>query len=341
MSNSRHDWSYRPASTIPSPSADERPSASRSSASGRDRCRSKPRRFRRAQETCRRPRGFSEPAIITTESMPAAPLSNSRANISRARSLFSQNNRHSIVRNDAPSSFFARAILRTYGRSAVSSVHAVSDNIPRIDAEAIELRPRQDMQVLEFHGFDEIVEFMADAHRGHDMRSRRDRPWPCSRVPDRPRSAARRCPWTIRRELGVMDGHRGIGSDLARRRAEKQISSRPNCTSRDGRDFSLDFAARGLDLEAGIIDLSSCGAGGYDRPSDPGNDRPPAQHASDREGLLHRTARRMEIDRPLGYLSRRRRKRLMRDAAARSTLPSTAIQRSQPGPHELAGPFAR
>ena len=53
------------------------------------------------------------PAIITTVLLPAAPSSNSRTNISRPRSLVSQNRRHSIIRYALPSPFFSNAILRT------------------------------------------------------------------------------------------------------------------------------------------------------------------------------------------------------------------------------------
>jgi len=42
---------------------------------------------------------------------------------------------------------------------------------PSVDAEAIELRPRQHTRVLEFHRFDEIDQFMADAHRRNKRRS--------------------------------------------------------------------------------------------------------------------------------------------------------------------------
>ena len=69
---------------------------------------------------------LSDPAVNIIVLRPPPPGSDSRTNISRARSLFSQNSRHSIVRNDAPSPCFAAAILRTYGRDAASSVHAVS-----------------------------------------------------------------------------------------------------------------------------------------------------------------------------------------------------------------------
>src|SRR6187551_1867724 len=68
---------------------------------------------------------LSGPAVNIIVLRPPA-WSDSHTNISRARSLFSQNSRHSIVRNDAPSPCFAAAILRMYGRDAVSSVHAVS-----------------------------------------------------------------------------------------------------------------------------------------------------------------------------------------------------------------------
>ena len=69
---------------------------------------------------------LSDPAANIIVLRPPPLGSDSRTNISRARSLFSQNSRHSIVRNDAPSPCFAAAILRTYGRDAASSVHAVS-----------------------------------------------------------------------------------------------------------------------------------------------------------------------------------------------------------------------
>src|SRR6185369_12276454 len=69
---------------------------------------------------------LSDPAVNIIVLRPPSPWSDSRTNISRARSLFSQNSRHSIVRNEAPSLCFAAAILRTYGRDAASSVHAVS-----------------------------------------------------------------------------------------------------------------------------------------------------------------------------------------------------------------------
>src|SRR6185503_6667041 len=83
---------------------------------------------------------LSEPAISIIVLGPPPAWSDSRTNISRARSLFSQNSRHSIVRNDAPSPCFAAAI---------------------------ELGPREDMQALEFYRLDEIVQITADAH-GND-----------------------------------------------------------------------------------------------------------------------------------------------------------------------------
>src|SRR5215207_8358126 len=53
---------------------------------------------------------FSVPAANIIVLRPP-PWSASRTNISRARSLFSQNSRHSIVRNEGPSPCFAAAIL--------------------------------------------------------------------------------------------------------------------------------------------------------------------------------------------------------------------------------------
>src|SRR5262245_781361 len=57
--------------------------------------------------------GLSEPAINIIVRLPLPPCSASWTNISRARSLFSQNNRHSIVRNDGLSPSFVTATLRT------------------------------------------------------------------------------------------------------------------------------------------------------------------------------------------------------------------------------------
>src|SRR5580692_10483089 len=91
--------------------------------------------------------GFSEPAIMTTALRPATPLSNSRMKVSRARSLFSQNSRHSIVRNDASSGFFAQrhfAGVRT-GRGLKGP--RGFGHRPRIDAEPMELRPRERVRV--------------------------------------------------------------------------------------------------------------------------------------------------------------------------------------------------
>src|SRR5882672_1087543 len=69
---------------------------------------------------------FCDPAINIIVLLSLLPWPYSRTYISLARSLFSQNNRHSIVRNDVPSPCFAAAILRTYGRRPVSNVHEVS-----------------------------------------------------------------------------------------------------------------------------------------------------------------------------------------------------------------------
>ena len=66
-------------------------------------------------------------------------------------------------------SFFAKrdSCGHTDGRR-VSSVHGVSAKGRVVDAEAIKLGPRQQVQVLELHRFDEIIEFTADAHRGNE-----------------------------------------------------------------------------------------------------------------------------------------------------------------------------
>ncbi|HZE53902.1 MAG TPA: hypothetical protein VE111_11620 [Bradyrhizobium sp.] len=67
-------------------------------------------------------------------------------------------------------------------------------------------------------------------------------------------------------------------------------------------DFSLNFAASGLDFKAGVVDLRSGTAGGNNGSPDPGNSPPAAQQAANHEGLFHRTTRRMEIDRALRVL---------------------------------------
>jgi len=52
----------------------------------------------------------------------------------------------------------------------------------------------------------------------------------------------------ISHELGIMDRHRGIGSHFARRRSQEQVTASRVAHRLTRHDFSLNFAASGLDL---------------------------------------------------------------------------------------------
>ncbi|MGZ5872620.1 MAG: hypothetical protein ACXWKP_10975 [Bradyrhizobium sp.] len=100
-------------------------------------------------------------------------------------------------------------------------------------------------------------------------------------------------------ESGIMDGHRRIGRHLARRRPEKQITAGRIAHRSTRHDLGLNFAAPGLDLKAGVVDLRSGSACGNNGPPDPGDSLPATQQTPNHEGLFNRTTRRMEIDRAL------------------------------------------
>src|ERR1700720_4403215 len=99
-----------------------------------------------------------------------------------------------------------------------------------------------------------------------------------------------------------MNRHRGIGSHLTRRRSQEQVTAGGVAHRLTRHDFSLNFAASGLDFKAGVVDLRSGTARGNNGPPDPRNRLPAAQPAANHEGLFYRTARRMEIDRALRVL---------------------------------------
>src|SRR3954471_10566478 len=171
----------------------------------------------------------------------------------------------------------------------------------RIDAEAIEFGAREDMQALEFHRLDQIVQLAADAH-GNDEGGA---------LVVGPRHAAllelgnllrRERPVGEQRQFGVMHGNHGIGRDLAGGGAEKQIAASGVAHGVAGRELGLDLPACRLDLEAGRVDLGSSGATGCDGASDPGDGLPAAQQAGDDIRRPDRAARRMKIDRPLAVL---------------------------------------
>src|SRR5205814_1892908 len=96
--------------------------------------------------------------------------------------------------------------------------------------------------------------------------------------------------------------HRSIGSDLSRCRSQKQVTAGRVAHRLTRHDFSLNFAAPGLDFKAGVVDLRSGAARGDKGSPDPRHSPPAAQQAANHEGLFNRTTRRMEIDRALRVL---------------------------------------
>src|ERR1700676_1620160 len=70
--------------------------------------------------------GCSEPAIKDIELRPTAEGSDVQSNVNNALLLFSQNSCHSMVCNDASSSFLAMAILRMKPGGPPCEVHPVS-----------------------------------------------------------------------------------------------------------------------------------------------------------------------------------------------------------------------
>lgn len=154
---------------------------------------------------------------------------------------------------------------------------------------------------LELHRTDEIDQFVTDAHRGDERRSLAVGLGDATLRSGRDQ-LRRRVTVNGHGEPGIMDSHRCIGSNFARRRAEKQIPASRIAHRMIGHDVSLNFAASRLDFQAGIIDLRSRTTGRHNGTPDPGDSLPATQQAPDDKGLFDRAARRMEIDRALRIL---------------------------------------
>ena len=153
--------------------------------------------------------------------------------------------------------------------------------------------------------------------------------------------ARRRMSAKLHDEFRVVDAERGIRRNFTRRCPQKQIAAGGIAHRVARHEAGLHFAAAGLDLEARIVDLRSCRAGGNDCPPHPADRLAGAQQSADREGLSHLATWRMKIDRPLGIFYATQK---LAHAQGRASVHGTfdrAIQRSQPCPQEFASPFAR
>ncbi|WP_193760662.1 hypothetical protein [Bradyrhizobium yuanmingense] len=171
----------------------------------------------------------------------------------------------------------------------------------RVDAETVELGSRQHVQAFEFHRPDEGIELATNSHRGDE----RGAIAIGGKEPAAPvfRDCRRIGPSVEgEHQLGIMDRYCGVGGDLARCRPQKQVCAGRVAHGTVRGEFRLDLAARVLELQASGVSLRARGAGGRDRPANPGNRLAAAQQPRDRVGLLDVAAGRMNVDRTLQVL---------------------------------------